>query len=205
MKSYVREFQGDHQKHSNLVICICGPSGAGKGTLGSFVADELDVPLYSAGDFFRQLAEEQDLTVEELSEQADKETDLEVDKRTLEKGLNEDCVIESRIAAWILGSYADMSIYVTADLEERARRVKEDLKNRSAEEDASSLQEVKERINSRDKNNRKRYQQYYGIDMEDSSIFDLVIDNTEMDVEEQNKLVRKALDKRFSKLSRRSQ
>lgn len=199
MKSYVEEFQGNHQKHSNLVVCICGPSGAGKGTLGSFVADELDVPLYSAGDFFRKLAEEKDLSVEELSEQAAKETDIEVDRRTLEKGLNEDCVIESRIAAWILGSYADMSIYVTADLEERARRVKEDLKNRSAEENASTLQEVKERIKSRDRNNRKRYQDYYSIDMEDSSIFDLVIDNTEMDAEEQNKLVKKALHRRFSK------
>lgn len=202
MRSYVEEFQGNHRKESNLIVCICGPSGAGKGTLGSFVADELDVPLYSAGDFFRQIAEEKDLTVEELSEQADKETDLEVDRRTLEKGLNEDCVIESRIAAWILGSYSDLSIYVTADLEERAKRVKEDLKNRSAEEDASSLQEVKERIDSRDKNNRKRYQDYYGIDMNDNTIFDLVIDNTEMNVEEQNELVKKALNRRLPKLNK---
>lgn len=197
MKSFVEEFQGDHERNSDLVICICGPSGAGKGTLGKFIANELNVSLYSAGDFFRELAEEKGLTVEELSKKADKETDIEVDKRTLSKGLNEDCVIESRIAAWILGDYADLSIFVTAGLEERARRVEEDLENREAEKEASSLEEIKERIKQRDENNRSRYEKYYGIDMNDTSIFDLVIDNSEMEIEEQNRLVRKALKKEF--------
>ncbi|MFB6100606.1 MAG: (d)CMP kinase [Candidatus Nanohalobium sp.] len=198
MNSYIEDFQkDDREKESDLIISICGPSGAGKGTLGRFIADKLGVSFYSAGDFFRQLADDKGLTVEELSEQADKETDLEVDRRTLEKALNEDCVVESRISAWVLGDYADLTIYVTADLEERARRVMSDLENRENEEGGESLEEVKERIRKRDEDNDRRYEEYYGIDMGNREIFDMVIDNTEMGIEEQQRLVEKALKDEF--------
>ena len=193
MQSFIQEFRGEREKNSNLMICVCGPSGAGKGTLGKQISEMLDISLYSAGDFFRKIADDKGLTVEELSEQADKQTDLEVDRRTLEKGLNEDCVIESRISAWVMGSYADFTVYVTAELEERAKRVKKDLKDREAEE-TGRLEEVKNRIKKRDQDNRDRYKDYYSIDMKDSSRFDMVIDNTDMALEEQKQLVKKALE-----------
>ncbi|QGA80995.1 (d)CMP kinase [Candidatus Nanohalobium constans] len=195
MKSEIKEFQGNHSKESDTIICICGPSGAGKGTLAGFISEKLGIKKLSAGDFFRQLAEEKDMTVEELSEKADKQTDIEVDRRTLQESLKQDCVVESRIAAWVLGSYADLKIYVTADLDERAHRVQENAKERTAE-DEGSLEEVKQRIKKRDEDNWNRYQEYYSIDMNDSSMFDMVIDNTEMTIEEQEKLVEKALKKK---------
>jgi len=198
-KQKIQEFDRNREKNSDTVIAICGPSGAGKGTLGKFVANYLDINYYSAGDFFRNLAKEKGLTVEQLSEQADKETDLEVDRRTLEKGLNEDCVIESRIAAWALGDYADIKIYITADLEERSKRVMEDLENRENEEGAKNLEKIKETIRKRDKDNEQRYKKYYGINMNNTSIFDIVIDNTDMGIKEQEKLVKKALERALEK------
>jgi len=198
-KQKIQEFDRNREKNSDTVIAICGPSGAGKGTLGKFVANYLDINYYSAGDFFRNLAKEKGLTVEQLSEQADKETDLEVDRRTLEKGLNEDCVIESRIAAWALGDYADIKIYITADLEERSKRVMEDLEHRENEEGAKNLEKIKETIRKRDKDNEQRYKKYYGINMNNTSIFDIVIDNTDMGIKEQEKLVKKALERALEK------
>jgi cytidylate kinase len=199
MESKIPEFQDGYEKNSETVITIDGPSGAGKGTLAYFIAETLDVPYYSAGDFFRQLAKEKDLTVEELSEQADKQTDIKVDKRTLEKGLEENCVIESRISSWVLGGYSDFRIYVTADLDERARRVYRELEEdcREAEKDASSLEEVKEEIEKRDEDNKDRYSEYYGIDVEDLEMYDLIIDNTDMNIGEQQELVKKALKEQF--------
>ncbi|MEF8880228.1 MAG: cytidylate kinase family protein [Candidatus Nanohaloarchaea archaeon] len=196
MESFIQEFEGQREKNSDTVISVCGPSGAGKGTLTSFIAEQLGLSSYSAGDFFREIAEKKDISVEELSGRADKSIDRRVDERTLDKALNEDCVIDSRISAWVLGSYADFTIYVTADLEERARRVKKDIEGRKAET-AGTVEDIKENISERDKDNRERYRKYYGIDMSNSTIFDLVVDNTEMSIKEQEKLVKKALKKHF--------
>lgn len=199
MESLIEEFKESREKNSDIVVTIDGPSGAGKGTLADFIAEKLDVKAYSAGDFFRELAKEKGLSVEELSEQADKETDIKVDERTLEKGLNENCVIESRISSWVLGDYSDLSIYLKADLEERAKRVLSDLqeKSREAEEKAETLEEAKEKVRKRDEDDTERYEKYYGIDITDIQMYDLVIDNTDLTIERQNELVEKTLRDNF--------
>lgn len=197
MGSYIEEFQTDNVKNSDLVITIDGPSGSGKGTLAEFIAEKLDLNYYSAGDFFRQIASEKGLTVEELSERADKEIDIEVDRRTLEKGLNEDCVIESRIASKVLGDFSDLRIYVEADSKERARRIKDDLENRETEQGGKTVEEVKKRIEKRDEDNNSRYRDYYGINMWKSDIYHLVINNTDMDISEQENYMDKVLREKF--------
>jgi len=81
--------------------------------------------------------------------------------------------------------YSDLRIRLTADLDERASRV--------AERENLSWEEAKERIVKRDRDNRERYREYYGLDMESLEIYDLIIDNTELSIEETNELVEKAL------------
>ncbi|WEL19213.1 (d)CMP kinase [Candidatus Nanohalococcus occultus] len=198
MESFIEEFQGDHEKTSELVVTVDGPSGAGTGTLASFIAEELGINCYSAGDFFRGIAADRDMTVEELGKVADKQTDLKVDRRTLEKGLSENCVIEARIPSRVLGTYSDLRIYLTADLEERAKRVSKDQEEgkRENEEKSESLEEVKERIRKRDEENWRRYKDYYGIE-NTKDIYDVLIDNTEMTIDEQQEQVRKILERKF--------
>ena len=117
------ELNFEGTRKSRVLVTIDGRSGAGKGTLAEHISQHLGVDHYFAGDFFRSIAEEKGLAVEELSEQAGKEIDLEVDRRTFRKGLSEDCVIESRISCHVMGDHSDLKIRLTADLAERGRRV----------------------------------------------------------------------------------
>jgi cytidylate kinase len=187
MTSRIEEFRGDHEKQSNIIICIDGPSGAGKGTLAEMIAEELDVNHFSASDVFYMIAEEKGLTGLELSEQADKEVDLQIDRRTLKKALKEDCVVDGRITAWVLGDYADLSIYLTADEDERGRRV--------AEREDEEIEKAVEDTRKRDRENKRRYREYYGIDTSDRSIYDVLMDNTDMSLEEERKELEKLLRK----------
>lgn len=180
-------FEGE--RTSETVITIDGRSGAGKGTVAGHISEVMNIEHYSAGDFFRNIASERDLTVGELSEKADKETDLEVDRRTFQKGLSENCVIESRISCHVMGDYSDLKIRLTADLDERGDRV--------AEREEISEEEARERIIKRDRDNKERYRDYYGIDMDNFQIYDLIIDNTELSIEETNELVETALEMWF--------
>lgn len=192
MGSYIEEFQGDHEKKSDIVITIDGTSGAGKGTLAQHIAEKLGVEHYSAGDFFRSIADDRGMTAEELSEKADKEVDVEVDRRTLEKGLEENCVIDGRLPSWVLGDYSDLRIYVTADLDVRAERV--------SEREDISFEQAKENTEKRDKDNDRRYRDYYSIDTSDLDHYELVIDNSDLNIEEQNELIDKVLTDVFPEI-----
>lgn len=189
MGSYIEEFQGDREKKSDIVVTIDGTSGAGKGTIAQHIAERLGVKHYSAGDFFRSIADDREMTAEELSEKADKEVDVEVDRRTLKKGLKEDCVIDGRLPSWVLGDHSDLRIYVTADLEERSDRV--------AKRENREFEEARENTEKRDQDNEKRYEEYYGIDTSKLDHYDLIMDNSELDIEEQNELVDKVLKQSF--------
>lgn len=189
MKSFVEEFQGDHEKNSNIVITIDGESGAGKGTIAEYIASKLNIYHFSASDVFYNIADDRGISHVELAQLADKEVDLEVDRRTLERGLENDCVIDSRIASWVLGEYSNLRIYVKADLEERAKRI-------AAREDIS-YEKALEDTEKRDEENSRRYDDYYDINTEDLSIYDVIIDNTEMSISEQEEQLDKIMEKKF--------
>ena len=189
MGSYIEEFQGEHEKESDIVVTVDGESGAGKGTIADQISKRLRIAHFSASDVFHQIAQDRGISHVELAEQADKEVDLEVDRRTLQRGLENNCVIDSRIASWVLGDYSDFRVYVTADLEERAKRI--------AGREKIDLEKAKEDTEKRDEENDRRYEDYYGIDTGNLEIYDLVIDNTDMSIGKQNELIDKALKKRF--------
>jgi cytidylate kinase len=186
MGSYIQEFQNNHQKEADIIVTVDGPSGSGKGTMAEYIADELGIKHFSAGDVFRSIAEDRGITHVELAENAGKEVDLEVDRRTLQRALKESCVIEGRLPSWVLGDYSDLKIFLTADKEERAKRV-------AGRERIDKEKALENEIKQRDKENRRRYKDYYGIDTSRTDIYDVIFDNTEMSLEKQGQLIKKIL------------
>ncbi len=171
------------------VIAVSGPPGSGKTTYARRLAEDLGLEFYSAGMFFRRLAEERGLSLLELNELAvrDPRIDLEIDRMTYETGLKGNVVIEGHLVAWVLRDIADVKIYVTAPLEVRVKRI--------AERDGVPVRQALIETVRREMLHRKRFYEYYGIDITDLSIFDLVVDTSRLGIDEVYAIIRSFVDR----------
>jgi len=153
-----------------MLITVSGPAGSGKSTLAASLADALDYDHVSGGDIFRSLAEERGMTPLELNKQAEEDDaiDRDLDRRLRDIARDrDDLVLESRLAGWMAGEHADLKLWLDAPLDVRAERISQ-RENKPVEQ---ARTETKERAESE----AHRYQEYYGIDIEDLSIYDLAI------------------------------
>jgi cytidylate kinase len=157
-----------------LLITISGLPGAGTSTVARLVADALRIERVDGGTVFRTMAAERDLDVGEFSRVAeqDPEFDLELDQRLANRARRGDVVLESRLAAWIATNEGlpATRAWVAADEDERARRVAA----REGVHPAAALAANR----TREASERLRYRTYYGIDLDDQTVYDLVIDST---------------------------
>jgi CMP/dCMP kinase len=158
-----------------LLVTLSGPPAAGTSTLSEMLADECGFSVVNGGDIFREMAQDQKMTVAEFVTVAedDPRIDREIDDR-LRAEINRQLegeresesnglVVESRLAGWHADGRADLAVWLDAPVEERARRLGER---------AETPMELRERETS----DAQRYQEYYGIDIADLSIYDLVVD-----------------------------
>ncbi|MGC9071969.1 MAG: (d)CMP kinase [Acidilobus sp.] len=159
------------------VIVISGQPGSGKSTYARRLANELGLRYYTTGQAFRELAKRMGVSLVELNEMAERDPriDLEIDRASIEEAKKGCVVIDSHLAAWILGDLADVLIYVKASLTERAQRI--------ASRDAVSLSEAMQEASKRELSHWARFESYYGVDIRDLSGFHLVIDTTSLSIE----------------------
>jgi len=153
-----------------MLITVSGPAGSGKSTLAASLADALDYDHVSGGDIFRSLADERGMTPLELNKQAeeDDEIDRDLDRRLRDVARDrDDLVLESRLAGWMAGDHADLKLWLDAPLSVRAERISQ-RENKPVEQ---ARTETRERAESE----AHRYREYYEIDIEDLSIYDLAI------------------------------
>jgi cytidylate kinase len=160
-----------------LLITISGLPGAGTSTVARLVADALDLERVDGGTVFRAMAAERRLDVGAFSTvaESDPEIDLELDQRLANRASAGDVVLESRLAGWIVSNLGvpALRVWVDAAEDERARRVA----TREAVDAGTAL----EANRAREASERRRYRTYYGIDLDDQSVYDLVLDSTAHD------------------------
>ena len=157
-----------------MLVTISGLPGAGTSTVAQLVADALGLEHFDGGTVFRIMAAEAGLDVGEFSKVAEgnPEIDLELDQRLADRVKVGDVVLESRLAGWIvtIEQLPAVRVWIDAEENERARRVA----GREHEDQAAALTANR----SREASERRRYRTYYGIDLDDLSVYDLVIDST---------------------------
>ncbi len=159
----------DRRIDRNLFITVSGPPGCGATTLTEGLAATLDCGYVSGGELFREIAAERDMSLSQLiakageTEAIDRALDRRL-RRIAEKwgAANKAFILESRLAGWIAGNRADLRIWLDAPEDARATRT-------AAREEMTSEMQVREVIEA------KRYESYYGIDLDDRSIYDLVV------------------------------
>jgi CMP/dCMP kinase len=158
-------------------ILLSGLSGTGSTTAAKRIAADLGLNYVYGGQIFRDLAAERGTSLEELAEslEHDKETEREIDRRLIAAGKRGNVLVESRTVGWIFPrDIPAIRIWLTCDLQERLRRV----------EDREHHPRSAENLLRRESSDNRRYRTLYGIEPDDFSPFDLVLDTTEMPVDE---------------------
>lgn len=173
---------------NSVVIVVSGPPGSGKSTLARSIAQRFGLKYHSTGALFRRIASERNVDVATLDEIAkrDPSIDLEIDRIAREEAEKGDVVIDAHIGGWLLKDLSDLSIYVTASLETRAKRI--------SERDKKSLEEAYREIESREKAMKTRFKELYNIDLSDLSVYDLVINTERIDEKTMIKIVSAAVE-----------
>lgn len=163
-------------------IAISGHSGCGNTTATRNVGSELKLSVMNYT--FRDLAKELKISFEELHKQASTNYifDYLTDLICIRAALQSDIVLGTRLAAWLME--ADLRIWLNASLETRAERIA----SREADKH-SSYEAVLYKTLKRDQDNRRRYLQLYGLDINDHADFDVIINTQRLTAEQVSSLI----------------
>jgi cytidylate kinase len=148
------------------IIAISGKSGCGNTTVSRLLSERLGVRLINYT--FRTLAEDMGLPFNKLLELAelDFSYDRAVDEKQVALAREADCVIGSRLALWLVPDAA-LRVYLYAPPRVRAERIRQ--------REGGELDSVLSFTEARDRRDHERYLKLYGIDNDDYSKADLVI------------------------------
>lgn len=176
---------------SPRLVTIGGPPGSGTSTLGRALAAKTGWRYINAGQIFRQLAEEAGVDLAAFGRLAedDPAIDRQLDARMVaEARANPALILEGRLTGWMarrhdLPAYA---VWLEAPVAVRAARV--------GSRDGESTETARKRMARREDSERRRYCEHHGIDLGDTTIYDLKIDTAENDAEKVHTLVLAGLE-----------
>lgn len=162
-------------------ITISGPPGSGKTTACSNLSEVLGLKAVVFGKIFRELAAEKNLTLGQLGAIAESDPSIDemIDSRILEIAReNEDIILESRLSAYMLtrNGIPAFRIYLDASPDVRMARV--------GLREGETFEEAHAKTVERQNSEAKRYMMYYGIDINDRSVYDLVVNTDDLTPEE---------------------
>jgi cytidylate kinase len=165
-----------YEKHSGgLRVLLGGLSGTNTTEIAKGVAVEFGLTYVHAGQIFREMATVRGISLEELVEVLENKPEMEkeIDRNLVEAGMGDDVLVQGRAIGWIFPRDPPaVRIWLTCDLEERLVRVQ------SREHHPRSP----DNLLYMDRSESRRYRKMYGIELNDFSPFDLVLDTTKLSV-----------------------
>lgn len=151
----------------NLLITVSGPPGSGASSTSQALAEALGVQRVDGGEVFRELAEERGMSLTQFSARADEEPEIDrlIDRRLQRVAevwgaSNKGFVLESRLAGWLAGNRADLRVWLSAPEEVRVDRT-------------ADREEMESEMRVREVQEIGRFERAYGVDVTDTSFYDL--------------------------------
>lgn len=172
-----------------MIITVWGWSGAGKNTLGGLLAGRLGYRTVSPT--FKDLAAKEGIPLLEFQKRAENDPDIDrkFDALLKEEAAKGNCVVTTWLGPWLLP--ADFRILVFAPEKVRVERV--------AKRESISEKEAAAYVRKKDSGNIKRYKNVYGIDITDTSSFDLAISAETYRPEQMVEIALVAMENKFGK------
>ncbi|MCD4666518.1 cytidylate kinase family protein [archaeon] len=158
-----------------MIITISGHPGSGKTTVSDYLAKKLNFKHYHIGGMRRELAKKRGLSIIELNKLKEN-TDKEFDEYQKKLGKTQDnIIIEGRLGFYFIPN--SIKIFLDVKLKEASIRL---LKRQKLKDLRESLEFVRRRIRL----DRERYKKHYKIKYDDKSNYDLVINTTNLTIEQ---------------------
>lgn len=155
-------------------IAISGSHGAGTSTTARMIAEALKLRYVSAGDIFREFAEKRGIDISEFTKIVESDTSMneELDKRIREEAKSGNVIVEGRIACWTAKEFAQLRVMIDAPFDIRVARI--------SKRSGMSISEAEDETSKRDNEEREWFRRKRGIDIDDTSIFDIIISTERM-------------------------
>ncbi len=176
-----------------MIISISGFHGTGKSTIAKLLAENLGILYYSTGRAFRDLAKENNMSLEEYTNFVEEHPDIdkELDNRVVNMAKKGSIIVDSQLSGYLLQSIADFKIHLTCPLKIRVKRM--------TTRDQSSYDEKLKETTLREESELKRFKKLYNIDLSDNNFihnfFDLIIDTESLSVEGVLQVILKELER----------
>lgn len=172
-------------------ITISGPPGSGTTTVSKLLSEKTGISYVYAGNIFRDLAKKHNMSLEEFGKYCEKNKDIDeqLDAHQLEILRNGNVILEGRISGWIAyrNSIDAVKIIITADLDTRVQRI--------IKREQGDFDKRKKEMMNREKSEKTRYKNYYDIDLDDFSIYEVVINSTTKTADEIVGIILKEIEK----------
>lgn len=159
-------------------ITVSGLPGSGTTSLSRYLAEQHGFSLISAGEVFRQLAKEHNMELAEFGRLAEGNPsyDKMIDARQKEIAEERDnIIIEGRLSGWMVPE-ADLKIWLFAPIGCRIKRIV--FRDHIADEATATAVTLE-----RERCEAGRYKTYYSIDINDLSIYQIILNSEYWTVE----------------------
>ncbi len=165
---------------NRMLITISGLSGSGKSSTAKGLSEKLGVPTVDIGEIFRAMAKKYGMNVVEFGKYAEEhpEIDRKLDAAMVRRAKRGELILQGRLAGWMAVRHKlpAIKIWIGASPRVRAQRV--------AKRQGVPVSEAAAEIKKRDQDNRIRYLQTYGLDLNDLSLYDIIVQTDGRSVEQ---------------------